>query len=473
MDDDLHVRLCEAASRGDWKSAEKIEKTHKGVLSEVIRKDRKETALHIATKFNHTAFVEKLIEKITEKDLEATNIYGNTALSMAATLGAVDIANSMLQKNKDLVLIRGSENATPILVAARYKQNHMVSYLLKHMDLSIQSMATSEQMELLLSAIATDHYDIALLILNGNKSLALERDAHDDTPLHIMARKSNTIGSKNNLTKWQSSINSCLKHIYKKEIMQTQAHQTVELMWSVVLDKIEADKSLNIILHPSSMLHDAASIGNVEFEVEDVVECVMKRKEEKPRQLFTEEHKELAKEGEKWVKSAANSCMLLAPLIITVALSAAFTLPGGNNENTGSPMFLYHKLFTVFTISDATALISSSVAFLWFSSISMSRRSETDFLYRLPLKLVLGLGLLFLSFLGMVLAFDISFFLHYGKDSSWVPMLIAGMSTLPIYWFCALHGKLWADCLAALHACGVSYLRQIRLEKELIIVVNK
>ena len=162
-DHPLHIQLCEAATRGDWKTAKNIEKTHKGILSEVIRKDRKETALHIATKFNNTAFVERLIEKLTEKELEATDVYGNTALCMAATLGAVDIANSMLQKNKDLVLIRGSQNATPILVAARYKQNHMVAYLLKEMDLSIQSMATSDQMELLLSAIATDHYGSSLL----------------------------------------------------------------------------------------------------------------------------------------------------------------------------------------------------------------------------------------------------------------------------------------------------------------------
>ena len=47
--------------------------------------------------------------------------------------------------------------------------------------------------------------------------------------------------------------------------MQIQACQTVELMWSVVQDKIEEDKSLDFILHPSSMLHDAASVGNVEF----------------------------------------------------------------------------------------------------------------------------------------------------------------------------------------------------------------
>lgn len=58
---------------------------------------------------------------------------------------------------------------------------------------------------------------------------------------------------------------SGFKHMYKKKMMQIQAHQTVELMWSVVREKIREDNSLDFILRPSSMLHDAARVGNVEF----------------------------------------------------------------------------------------------------------------------------------------------------------------------------------------------------------------
>jgi hypothetical protein len=34
-----------------------------------------------------------------------------------------------------------------------------------------------------------------------------------------------------------------------------------------------------------------------------------------PRMLFTEEHRGLVKEGEKWMKNTASSCMLLATLL--------------------------------------------------------------------------------------------------------------------------------------------------------------
>ncbi|XP_031739107.1 ankyrin repeat-containing protein At5g02620 isoform X1 [Cucumis sativus] len=559
--DSIHIQLCEAATRGDWKAAEEIEKKSKGILSEVISKDRKETALHIATRFNKAAFVEKLIKyKLTQTDLEAKNIYGNTALCIAATSGAVDIAELMFRKHNDLVLTRGSANATPVLIAARYKHSHMVSFLLKSMNKIVQKMEISEQMELLLSAIASDHYDIAFLIIEWNKSLALIRDSNDYTPLHIMARKSNgTIGTKNNPTKWQSSINKFFKHVYKNKMMQIKAHQTVELMWSAVREKVQEDNNWNCILHPSSMLHDAASVGNVEFvrvvlnqnpellrvldgsgksifhvavenrqrrifnliydmklfnpddllyyfneenisllelaakradpghldrvsgavfqmhrellwfkEVEDIAERTMRIKQRKktPQELFTQEHRQLVKEAEKWVKSTANSCMLVATLIATVVFTAAFTVPGGNNDNNGFPLFLHHKWFIVFVISDSIALISSSTAILLFLSILTSRCVETDFLFWLPLELVFGLGFLFLSVLGMVLAFSACLFLHYGKDHfSWIPLLISGMTIVPIFWFCMLQWKLWADGLAALHATGMSYLLKDRKNK--------
>ena len=48
-------------------------------------------------------------------------------------------------------------------------------------------------------------------------------------------------------------------------MMQIQAYQTLEKMWGIVQNKIDEDKISDFILHPSSMLHDAARVGNVEF----------------------------------------------------------------------------------------------------------------------------------------------------------------------------------------------------------------
>lgn len=44
-----------------------------------------------------------------------------------------------------------------------------------------------------------------------------------------------------------------------------RAHQMVELMWEVVVDKVKKENVVDFIKHPSSMLHDAARVGNVDF----------------------------------------------------------------------------------------------------------------------------------------------------------------------------------------------------------------
>lgn len=48
-------------------------------------------------------------------------------------------------------------------------------------------------------------------------------------------------------------------------MMQIQAYKMVELMWSVVLNVIPENKVSDFMMNPSSMLHEAARVGNVEF----------------------------------------------------------------------------------------------------------------------------------------------------------------------------------------------------------------
>ncbi|KAF5444705.1 hypothetical protein F2P56_033815 [Juglans regia] len=68
--------------------------------------------------------------------------------------------------------------------------------------------------------------------------------------------------------------------------------------------------------------------------------------EKPPRDIFVKTHEELQKNGEQWMRNTANSCMLVAALIATVVFPAAFTVPGGNNQETGIPIFLETSWFT-------------------------------------------------------------------------------------------------------------------------------
>lgn len=126
---------------------------------------------------------------------------------------------------------------------------------------------------------------------------------------------------------------------------------------------------------------------------------------EKAEEVFTKCHKELAKNGEKWLMRTANSCSLVATLIATVAFTSAYTVPGGPNQKTGHPLLINHPAFLFFTVSDTISLSFALTSVVVFLSIMTSRFHEQDFHLTLPLMLVVGLTSLFLAVSAMMVSF--------------------------------------------------------------------
>ncbi|KAF7130440.1 hypothetical protein RHSIM_Rhsim10G0003300 [Rhododendron simsii] len=118
-----------------------------------------------------------------------------------------------------------------------------------------------------------------------------------------------------------------------------------------------------------------------------------------PVEVFTETHQELVKEGKRWMQQTATSCTIVAALIAARVFAAVITVPGGNDNENGRPIFLKQKAFLIFGISDALPLFSSMKSVLMFLLILTSRYGVKDFLYTLPKRLVIGLITLFVSIL--------------------------------------------------------------------------
>ncbi|KAL5840747.1 hypothetical protein ACOSQ4_013355 [Xanthoceras sorbifolium] len=196
-------------------------------------------------------------------------------------------------------------------------------------------------------------------------------------------------------------------------------------------------------------------------EVEKVVQPSyreMKNSEGRtPHVLFSEEHKRLVREGEKWMKDTASSCMLVATLIATVMFAAAFTLPGGINNSTGRPVFLHYRSFMVFAISDALALFCSATSILMFLSILTSRYAEEDFLHSLPNRLITGLATLFISIATMMGAFGATLFIVLGNDFAWVAIPIATTACVPVTLFALLQFPLFADVISHLYNSSIFF----------------
>ncbi|XP_050281355.1 uncharacterized protein LOC126722236 isoform X2 [Quercus robur] len=153
-----------------------------------------------------------------------------------------------------------------------------------------------------------------------------------------------------------------------------------------------------------------------------------------PRQLFTKNHEDMMSKGEKWMKDTASSCTVVGALIVTIMFAAVFTVPGGNEQSSGFPIFLNKKLFMVFIVSDALSLFSSSTSVLMFLGILTSRYAEEDFLESLPRKMIIGLSTLFLSIVAMMTTFSAALLLML-HEQSWIFKPIICLASIPITLF--------------------------------------
>ncbi|XP_062175427.1 uncharacterized protein LOC133880493 isoform X4 [Alnus glutinosa] len=173
-----------------------------------------------------------------------------------------------------------------------------------------------------------------------------------------------------------------------------------------------------------------------------------------PRELFTKNHKDLMKEGEQWMKDTATSCTVVGALIVTIMFAAAFTVPGGNNQDTGLPLFLSKKVFMLFIISDSLSLFSSSTSVLMFLGILTSRYAEDDFLKSLPTKMIIGLSTLFFSIATMMIAFSAALFVML-REHSWIVIPVICLASVPVTLFIVMQFPLLVDMSISTYGPGV------------------
>ncbi|KAL5782484.1 hypothetical protein ACOSP7_007513 [Xanthoceras sorbifolium] len=517
------VPLRKAALKGNLKEVDSILRVHEEILNRssllrmAITKGHA-TILHVAAGARQTTFVEEIIysmEPNDESTLLLRDSNKNTSFCFAAAAGDVEIAKIMLNKNPNLNLAatRGNHDKTPLYMAVMFGQKEMATFLYNATE---NILIQDERTTLFFKSIATGLYDIALKLLNSHPELAVSRDENNETALHMLARKPNS--------------------------MTTQALELVLCLWEKIKPRPD-EEVIELITHPTQLLFDAAKLGNSDFiavlvgsypdlihqldenklsifhiailhrhanifkliyemgfdkellatyvddednnmlhlaakypepppasivpgaalemqrellmfeEVEMIMQPswrdIQNLEGYTPKELFTMTHKDLQKRGEKWMKSTSKSCMLVATLIATVVFAAAFSVPGGNNQQIGTPIHLDKTLFNVFAMSDAIALSSSSISVLIFLSILTSHYTEEDFRIWLPFKLMFGLLTLFISVIAMTITFSSAFFLFYpySERMNWITMSTAVLVSVPVTVYVGLQYSLLRDII--------------------------
>ncbi|KAL5824379.1 hypothetical protein ACOSQ3_020442 [Xanthoceras sorbifolium] len=145
------------------------------------------------------------------------------------------------------------------------------------------------------------------------------------------------------------------------------------------------------------------------------------------------------------MKDTANSSMLVSTLIATVLFAAVFTVPGGNINDKGTPIFLQTNAFIVFVISDALGLFSSLTSLLMFLAILTARYEVEDFLESLTKKLIIGLGSLFFAIAAMIITFGATVTVILSERWQWIALPITLLASFPVAIFVKLQLPLFVQ----------------------------
>ncbi|KAM7503486.1 hypothetical protein LguiB_002390 [Lonicera macranthoides] len=164
-------------------------------------------------------------------------------------------------------------------------------------------------------------------------------------------------------------------------------------------------------------------------------------------ELFTYNNEELRLQAQEWLKRTAEQCSIVAVFIATVAFTAAYTVPGGPNQNTGFPILLNHPFFVMFTISDVLSLTFTLTSVITFLSILTSSFELQDFKLFLPQKLMIGVSLLLVSVAMMMLSFAATIILMIRDKQQWTKIALYTAAFLPVTSFAFTCVRLYAPLM--------------------------
>ncbi|KAI3935610.1 hypothetical protein MKW92_018857 [Papaver armeniacum] len=207
-----------------------------------------------------------------------------------------------------------------------------------------------------------------------------------------------------------------------------------------VAAKIAPPPRLNIYTSPVVQMQSEINwFKKVEKRVPPALRKMRNDRGETPQEVFTREHKDLVKTAEAYMIRTAESCLIVAALVATVAFAAAITLPGGTfsdndaTDDKGKPIFLGKKKFLAFMVADALALFCSTRTILLFLSIFIGNHNEGNFEIILPKTLKRALGSLILSVFNVVIAFCLALSIILDDRYKWAPYLIGVAAYYSLY----------------------------------------
>ncbi|KAF3959039.1 hypothetical protein CMV_016108 [Castanea mollissima] len=196
-----------------------------------------------------TVTAENVAGNVIGATLTADDVIENSALTLAATVGNVNIVQKMLKMfNRTTTPVRS------LFMASFAGQSKMVRYLYP-----MTNLVGDKKAEIFITCVKNDLFGEALLMLEGHPDLAGARN-NIKTALHVLAHKPSAFVSASQPGMLRKHIN--ILWLKKEKSKQIEAN----LLFEKCLQAYKSDVERFIeIPDISNVLFEAAKIGNIEF----------------------------------------------------------------------------------------------------------------------------------------------------------------------------------------------------------------
>ncbi|KAJ6416360.1 hypothetical protein OIU84_002249 [Salix udensis] len=158
--------------------------------------------------------------------------------------------------------------------------------------------------------------------------------------------------------------------------------------------------------------------------------------------LFNASHEKQLENAQKWIKETTQFCSTVAAGVFTIVFAAAYTVPGGSDEN-GKPNFIDSPYFMFFTVSDIFSLASSLTSLVVFLSLLTSTFELKEFHISLPRTLLAGFAFLFFAVIMTTLCFGATILILVQSERKSTSLLLSISAFLPALLFVTMQFRLY------------------------------
>lgn len=429
----------------------------------MMQNEHGDTPLHEAARNCHFSIASALM-KADARLGEVMNKHGESAVYLAAERGAVEIVRTLLQFPTCAVAGPKGQTALHAAVSQSYEITRL---LLEERPALSHKVDATESSPLHYAASIGDHKMIQLM-LGYDASAAYLLDKDGLSPIHVAASMGYTdiiteliehCADAGELTdkrgrnflhiaienKRLKVVEYVLENRDLSELLNepdcdgnTPLHlatvgHNLEAVHLLLTDKRIETRSRNYMGFTPLDLASSCLDSNIRLRMHKImVQLASAGSQFSPQRmdLMTKKLRRKDTEEIKRYRALANNLSIVAVLVGTVTFAAAFTLPGGyenNGPNSGMAILVKKATFKAFLISDAVAMVSSiTVTCLLIYTGSLDHDVRLHSISTAMKFMWVALG-------GMVVAFSMGTYAVVSSGCKWLAILICFMAcSVPI-----------------------------------------